>query len=313
MHQLLVLAFVGFLAQLVDSALGMGYGITSMSLLLLYGLSPAAASASVNLAKIVTGAASAIAHWRFGNIDRHMVRPLALSGSAGAFTGAFFLANLPGEAIKPLLSAFLLVLGVHLLVRLFFAQPTDCPPHRPVLRRFLVPLGFFAGFANAVGGGGWGPITTPLLMLRRELEPRQVIGSVNTSEIAVALSAATGFALFIGFKPVHWLWVSTLMLGGIVAAPIAAWLVKVLTPRMLGAMVGGIILLTNSRSLLLALGVSEEVKMWAYGGLWVALVVVLAYALKETLAERRLHELLKGDYADEPVEVGYHQAAERSV
>lgn len=279
MQKLIVLALIGLLAQLVDGALGMAYGVTSTSLLLLFGLSPAAASASVHLAEVVTTAASGLSHWRFGNIDRHVVRTLVLPGSIGAFGGAYFLASVSGETIKPFVSAFLLALGAYILLRFLVARPGFRPKRGRVPRRFLAPLGLFAGFADAVGGGGWGPITTPALMMRRDLEPRRVIGSVDTSEFAIALSATVGFALSMGFEPVHWLWVGALVLGGIIAAPIAAWLVKVMPSHVLGVLVGGVILLTNMRTLLIALEVPETAKMWVYGALWTALISAFGYTL----------------------------------
>ncbi len=250
MRKLIVLAIVGFFAQLIDGALGMAYGVTSSSLMLAAGLAPAAASASVHLAEIGTTLASGASHWRFGNVDWKIVARLGVPGAIGAFAGATFLSNLTTDAAKPWMAGILLCLGVYVLVRFTFGTLRKTDTTRSLRARFLSPLGLIAGFIDATGGGGWGPVATPTLLVSGRVEPRKVIGSVDTSEFLVAIAASVGFFIGIGNEGVKLGYVLALLIGGLVAAPIAAYLVKVIPPQLLGSMVGGFIVLTNSRTIL---------------------------------------------------------------
>ncbi|MBM7693689.1 putative membrane protein YfcA [Peribacillus deserti] len=250
MKKLIILALIGLAAQLVDGSLGMGFGITSTSLLLLLGSAPAAASASVHFAEVVTNAASGISHIRFGNVNKQTVLRLIIPGSIGAFVGACFLSSLPGDVMKPYISGFLLCLGVYIICRFACKSHTKPPSNKGFSKKQLIPLGLVAGFMDATGGGGWGPVTTPMLLAKNEDEPRKVVGSVDTSEFAVSLSATLGFLISLGWSEVNWTWVIAIMIGGIVAAPAAAWLVRKLPAHLLGVLVGGIIILTNLRILM---------------------------------------------------------------
>jgi uncharacterized protein len=251
MQRLIVLALIGFAAQLVDGALGMAYGVTSTSLLFLFGIAPAVASASVHMAEVITTAASGASHIRFGNVDRTVVIRLIIPGSIGAFIGACFLSNLPGDQVKPYVAAFLFILGFYVLGRFLFGNGNGTERKESTIsKRFLIPLGLIAGFVDSTGGGGWGPLTTPILLSRKGLEPRKVVGSVDTSEFAVAVSATLGFLISIGWSNISWTWVAALMIGGIFAAPIAAWLVRIIPSHLLGVLVGGLIIITNAKTLL---------------------------------------------------------------
>ncbi|PLT32943.1 sulfite exporter TauE/SafE family protein [Bacillus sp. V5-8f] len=251
MKKLLVLAFIGFLAQLIDGSLGMAYGVTSSSLLLAFGIAPAVASASVHLSEVVTTAASGISHIRFGNVDKKMVFRLIIPGSVGAFAGACFLSNLPGHLVKPYVSTFLLILGVYIILRfLFLFKPTEEREAPPLPYSQSIPLGLIAGFADATGGGGWGPIATPILLSKKGMTARKVIGTVDTTEFAVALSATLGFVISLGWDVVNWMWVAALMIGGVIAAPIAAWLVRIIPGQLMGVFVGGFIIIVNARTIL---------------------------------------------------------------
>lgn len=249
MHRLLVFALAGLVAQLVDGALGMAYGVTSSSLLLLYGLSPAAASASVHLAELVTTATSGLSHWRLGNVDRATAFGLVVPGAVGAFSGAVLLSSLPGDLVKPYVAGFLLLLGAYIVLRFALGAGPGIYQAPPTRRRFLVPLGLIAGLLDATGGGGWGPIATPALMVRGHLPPHKVIGSVSVSEFVVALSATLGFAVSLGWETVNWLQVGALVAGGTAAAPLGAWLARRLPSPVLGVLVGTAVLLVNLRSL----------------------------------------------------------------
>ncbi|MBO9129205.1 sulfite exporter TauE/SafE family protein [Bacillus sp. 165] len=276
MQRLLVFAFIGFLAQLIDGALGMAYGLTSSSLLLMFGIAPAVASASVHFAEVVTTAASGAAHIRFGNVDKHTVYRLIIPGSIGAFLGACFLSNLPGELVKPYISIFLLILGVYILFRFLFQSQASHGKGKPLTAKQLIPLGFLAGFVDSTGGGGWGPITTPVLLARKGSEARKVIGSVDTSEFPVALSATAGFLISLGWEQMNWFWVFSLMIGGVIAAPIAAWFVRIIPSYLLGIIVGSLIILSNARTLLNALHVNNSILFFTYG---IILVITIGSAI----------------------------------
>lgn len=272
MRKLIVFAFIGFLAQLIDGSLGMAYGVTSTSMLLTFGITPAVASASVHLAEVVTTAASGVSHIKFGNVDRQAFLKLIIPGSIGAFVGACFLSNLPGDVVKPYISIFLLILGVYVLFRFLFMFHTLTEKKSiDLTRKKSMLLGIVAGFADATGGGGWGPITTPVLLAKKGVSARKVVGTVDTSEFAVAISATLGFLIALGWEEVNWYWVICLMLGGIMAAPIAAWLVTKLPSYLLGVLVGGFIILTNTRTLINTSYVNE------LGTLIIYMVVLIAW------------------------------------
>jgi uncharacterized membrane protein YfcA len=285
---LVLLALAGFGAQLVDGALGMGYGVTSTTLLLLAGLSPAAASASVHMAKIGTALASGYAHWRFGNVDGKLVLRLGLPGAVGALLGALLLSWLSAEASAPLMGALLLAIGAFILVRYAVRPPREATartsPHRG---RFLVPLGLLGGFVDATGGGGWGPVATATLLSAGRTAPRTVIGSVSASEFLVTVAASAGFVLGLGTAGIDWLAVAGLLGGGVLAAPLAAWLVTRLPAPVLGSAVGALIVLTNLRTVLGGVGVEGGVVPAAHVVVAVVGVVAVAVAVRRVRAARR--------------------------
>ncbi|WP_071460499.1 sulfite exporter TauE/SafE family protein [Bacillus massilinigeriensis] len=277
MRRLVLLALIGLAAQLVDGSLGMAYGVTSSSLLLLFGIAPAVASASVHMAEVVTTAASGFSHLRFGNVDKHVVKKLIIPGSIGAFLGAVFLGSIPGDIVKPYVSFFLLCLGFYVIYRFLFSDFAGSNNGKPVkmTSKFFIPLGFIAGFFDSTGGGGWGPIATPVLMSKK-MEARKVIGTVDTSEFAIALSATAGFLLTLGWSQLNWQWVIALMIGGLIAAPIAAWLVKIIPSHFLGILVGGMIIMTNTKTLMAAIHVPSAGSSAIYtilGSLWLAGII----------------------------------------
>ncbi|MEU4438747.1 sulfite exporter TauE/SafE family protein [Micromonospora chalcea] len=286
MRKLLVLALVGLAAQLVDGSLGMAYGLTSSTLLLFAGVAPAAASASVHLAEIGTTLAAGVSHWRFGNVDWRVVGRIALPGAIGAFAGATFLSSISTEAAAPWMAAILFTLGAYLLVR--FSRPLRATRAAGRLRsRFLAPLGLVAGFVDATGGGGWGPVATPALLVSGRMEPRKVIGSVDTSEFVVAGAASVGFLIGLGTEGFLLPTVAALLIGGLIAAPIAAWLVRIVPAQLLGAVIGGVIVLTNARTLLSAGGVSGSAPVVVYALLGVAWVVAIVLAVRALRRTRR--------------------------
>ena len=287
MRKLVLLALVGLGAQLVDGSLGMAYGVTSTTLLLAIGTNPAAASATVHLAEIGTTLVSGVAHWRFGNVDWKVVLKIGLPGAVGAFAGATFLSNLSTETAAPLMSVILLALGVYILTRFTVAGLPKDKLGKPLRKRFLSPLGLVAGFVDSTGGGGWGPVGTPAILASGRLEPRKTIGSIDTSEFLVAVAASLGFILGIGGEGVQATWVVALLVGGIIAAPIAAWLVRLLPPRVLGSAVGGVIVLTNVRTLLRSdwIDAPDPVRYAVYAAVYATWAAAITYSVRQHRAE----------------------------
>ena len=286
MRSFLLLAVVGMAAQLVDGSLGMAYGVTSTTLLLAVGVSPALASAAVHIGEVGTCAVSGLSHWRFGNVDWSKIAWMAVPGGVGAFIGALaltWLATVAEELLAPAIAIFLFALGVYILARFSFRRRERPVRERPISRGFLGPLGFVAGFLDAVGGGGWGPISTPTLLSSGRMQPRKVVGTVDTSEFVVALSASIGFLLALSFAEVPWGVVGALLLGGIVAAPVAAYVVRVLPARILGTAVGGIILVTNMRTFMGAIGIEG----FLAGVIYLAIVAVWVAALAHSIQVNR--------------------------
>ncbi|MGW0805996.1 sulfite exporter TauE/SafE family protein [Nonomuraea sp. NPDC002799] len=283
MRALILLGLVGFAAQLVDGSLGMAYGVTSTTLLLAIGTNAAAASATVHLAEIGTTLASGISHWRFGNIDWKVVLKIGVPGAVGAFAGATFLSSLSTEIAAPVMSIILLSLGVYILIRFTaFGLPRG-NLGKPLRKRFLAPLGVIAGFVDATGGGGWGPVGTPAILASGRMAPRKVIGSIDASEFLVAIAASIGFFVGIGSENINFSWVAVLLLGGVIAAPIAAWLVRHIPPRILGSAVGGVIVLTNVRTLLRSdwIDAAGNVQAIAYIAIAIVWIGAIAYSVRE--------------------------------
>jgi uncharacterized membrane protein YfcA len=265
----------------------MAYGATSTTLVLAAGYSPATASASVHLAEIGTTFVSGVSHWRFGNVDWRTVRRIGIPGAIGAFLGAVVLSSISAEVAKPWMAGVLLGLGIYILVR-FTLGRTPRAKGRPYVRfRYLVPLGFGAGFVDATGGGGWGPVSTPTLIATGKLEPRKVVGSVDTSETLVAAAASIGFLLALGSQAVKPGIVIALLAGGVVAAPLAAWLVQKVTARLLGAAVGGLIIITNARTMFEVFGANLGTRAAVY----VAIGAVWAIAIALVVRHHRRHQL----------------------
>ncbi len=273
----LVVVGVGFIAQMIDGSLGMGFGVLSMSLLLAVGVAPSAASATVHVAKIGTALISGAAHWRFGNVDTKVMFLLGVPGAIGAYVGAVVLSSLSLELAKPYVSLVLLTLGVVIVVRFVRgrrsgrqqdAEAEDAP--RPKRSPWLlVPLGLVGGFVDASGGGGWGPVTTSTLVASRQLSARTTIGTVNAAELAVAVAASVGFLQQLGSAGVRWDITAAILLGGLLAAIPAAWLVRHVDDRTLGVGVGVLIVVLSIDSVLSLIGAPEAL-------LWVVRIVGLA-------------------------------------
>src|SRR5215203_5753200 len=280
MANFLLLAIVGLIAQLVDGSLGMAYGVTSQSLLLTVGIAPALASASVHIAEVGTTAASGASHWRFGNVDWSKVWPLAIPGAIGAFLGAVVLsAFITAEAAEPIVAVFLFGLGAFVLARFSFRRHERPVQVRPVSKGFLAPLGLIAGFLDAAGGGGWGPISTPTLLSSGRMEPRKIIGTVDTSEFVIAVCASVGFLFGLSFAQVPWTVVGALLLGGLVAAPVAAYILRILPTRIMRTAVGEFILVVNANTFFGAVGLSSSLSTVAFILIIAVWIAALAFAI----------------------------------
>ena len=241
----IIFAFVGSIAQLIDGSLGMGFGLTSSTLLLTLGTSAAVASAAVHFAEIGTTLASGVSHWHAENIDKKILVRLAIPGGIGAFMGATFLSSIDLSSSKIFISTLLLFLGFLLLYRNLFQSPTPQvadPNNNP---RFLTFLGFSGGFVDAAGGGGWGPVVTPTLMTTTNMAPRKIIGTVSAAEFIVAVSASVGFLININKLDMNWSIVGGLALGGMLMAPIAARIVSKLPRKQLAILVGVAVIVIN--------------------------------------------------------------------
>ncbi len=233
----------GFLAQLVDGALGMAYGVSATTFLLSMGVSPAAASASVHASEIFTSGVSGAMHLKFGNVRTKLFKKLLLPGIIGAIVGAYILSSLDnyGHIIKPIVSAYTLFLGVKILLKAIAKNKKTKPLKR------IGPLAFIGAFLDSIGGGGWGPIVTSTLISRGG-NPRYTIGSVNLTEFFVTLASSLTFIMMIGL--VHWQIIVGLILGGCIAAPFGALLTKRLNAKTIMIMVGIIVILTSLRTIL---------------------------------------------------------------
>jgi uncharacterized membrane protein YfcA len=224
-----VFLFVGFFAQLIDGALGMGYGVISSIVLLASGVPPSHTSASVHAAKLFTTAVSGTSHLLLGNVDRQLFWTLSISGDIGGIAGAFSLTQVSGNEIRPYVFAYLLIMGLLILRR--FLRESNARYVMP--NGFVGPLGGMGGFLDAVGGGGWGPVVTSSLM-GAGARPRHVVGSVNAAEFVVTCAVVAAFAttLLSGFWSEgrglveHLLPIGGLVLGGLPAAAAAGFLVK---------------------------------------------------------------------------------------
>lgn len=288
MQNLLLFTVVGGIAQLIDGSLGMAYGVSSTTLLVWTGLAPAVASASVHLAEMGTTLASGVSHWRLGNVDWRTVRLVALPGAIGAFSGAVALTSVSAGLARPWVAGILLTLGVYILLR-FSSGRTFRSGGRPYVRhRYLALLGLAAGFIDASGGGGWGPVATPTLMATGKMEPRKVIGSVDTSEFIVAAAASVGFLAGLGSHHLDFAVIGLLLAGGLLAAPLAAWLVRRVRPRLLGCTVGGFIIFTNLGTILGQAGVA---------GLGATVVYSLATALWAAATARVVRAMRRERFA----------------
>jgi hypothetical protein len=239
--EFLVFFAIGVFAQLVDGTLGMGYGATSTSFLLAYGIPPAVSSTGVHVAEMFTTGASAVSHHKFGNINKKLVKHLLIPGVLGSIAGAYLLADvIDGDVIKPFIAVYMIVLAVIIIKKALVKNIVKKKTKR------LDLLASFGGFMDSVGGGGWGPIVTSTL-LGRGRNPRYTIGSVNAAEFAVSFASGVTFMIFGGIS--GWQVIIGLILGGVIAAPLAAFLVNKIQRKPMMIAVGILIIILSLRTL----------------------------------------------------------------
>ncbi len=239
----LVFAFVGAAAQMVDGTLGMGFGVTSATLLTLLGYSAVAASAGTHAAKMGTTLVSGISHWRVGNVDPGVMLVLGIPGMIGGFLGAVVLTHLASNASRMWMAGILIVLGLVIIARYGFGR--NLLPAIEARTRHLWPIGLIGGIVDSTGGGGWGPVATPSMLILTKHEPHRVVGTVNAAEFMVAVAASAGFLFGAGDSGVPWLAVLGLVVGGAITAPIAARVAHRAPRTLLGVLVGGMVLVSN--------------------------------------------------------------------
>ncbi|MFN3623760.1 MAG: sulfite exporter TauE/SafE family protein [Hyphomicrobium sp.] len=244
-EDLLLYVAVGFTAQMVDGAIGMAYGVTSSSVLLSVGIPPATTSACVHAAETFTTFVSGASHWKLGNVDRKLLFRLAVPGMIGGALGAYLLTNLDGEMIKPFISGYLLLMGGYIVWCAVSSRKSDgAEPTR------VAPLGFFGGLLDSIGGGGWGPIVTSTL-IGQGTTPRYAIGSVNLAEFFVTFTISATFVATIGLE--LWPIISGLIIGGVIAAPFAAYATKMLPDKVLMILVGCVVVILSLRTIVATL------------------------------------------------------------
>lgn len=236
---------VGFIAQSIDGALGMAYGISCNSILLGIGIPPASASAWVHFAQVFTSLASGISHWKMGNVDWKLAKKLLIPGVLGSVLGAFVLSNIDGDLVKPVIALYLFVMGFVILKKVFRKKKSRFDTNS----KSLPILASTGGFADAIGGGGWGPIVNSTLLSKGKI-PRYAIGTGNFVEFFVSLASASTFLFFV--KELSLAPVLGLILGGIVAAPFAAYICKLIKPKYLMIGVGVLIIFLSIRTFYLS-------------------------------------------------------------
>lgn len=296
----------GFLAQYIDGALGMGYGASSASFLIATGLMPALVSASVHTSEIFASLASGISHFRFGNVESRIAVPLTCTGVIGGIVGAYFLATLSNALVSPFVAIILLILGARIFVRFFWKN--HIIHHKGDFSNgFLLALGLIGGAVDAFGGGGWGPVCTSTLVTVNKREPRVIIGSVNIAEFFTTVAIVITFGLTVGFENFLWFITLPLIIGGIVAAPIAAYTCKRVSQALLGIFVGSVLIVLNSRTLIKTIPVLFNIELPFSPDLLIlpvvfALILILASIYrrrrkvasdKEVIEEARSSKLLK--------------------
>jgi len=251
----LILIIAGLACGFVDSMLGMGYGVTAVTVMITFGVAPAVASASIHTAEAAVDIVSAGSHWKLGNVEKDKAVMLLLTGIPGAVLGAIGLSLLALNAAKPLVAAVLLMLGLLILYKFTFRwKPKSGTPKKAkkYTKTHLGFLGFIAGFIDTSAGGGWGPVLTSSFVASGS-EPCKAVGTVEFTEPLISLAATATFGYMIGFDAFLWVIVIPMIIGGILLTPLAAYLCKKIPHRWLGIMIGLWVAILNARTLISSL------------------------------------------------------------
>ena len=257
----ITLVIAGLACGFVDACLGMGYGVTSATVLVSFGIAPAVASASVHTAEAFVDVISAGSHLKFGNVRKDLLVPLLICGTTGAVLGAAGLSFLTLEMAKPIVASILLFMGLAILIKFLFRWKKggeSCMHASSELeevnysRKKIAVLGFVAGFIDASGGGGWGPILTPAFVASGS-SPRKAVGTVEFTEPIVSFATVITFGLLIGFESFLWNIVLPILIGGIILSPIAAYTCSKTPRRLMGILVGLWVAVLNIRTLIMVL------------------------------------------------------------
>lgn len=248
MDSIWIYIIVGFVAQIIDGALGMAYGVFSNSLLLAFGIPPAVSSASVHFAETFTTLISGVSHFKLGNVDKSLFKNLVVAGVIGAVVGTYILSNIDGNKIKPFIGIYLLLMGIRILFKAINIHKHS--DEKITKRRHFAFLGLVGGFLDAIGGGGWGPVVTATLVSDGK-NPRKTIGSVNAAEFFVTVSTVITFTVFL--TAFNWTAAFGLLIGGGVAAPLAALVTKKVPTKALMTMVGCLITFVSLRMIILSI------------------------------------------------------------
>jgi uncharacterized membrane protein YfcA len=225
---------IGIIAQAIDGAIGMAYGVTATTFLLSQGISPAIASSSIHIAEIFTTGASGLSHWRLNNIDKKLFLNLVFPGIIGGLIGVLILTNIDGNLLKPWISLYLVIMGIYIILKAFKKKIFT----GKISSKKILPLAFVGGMVDAVGGGGWGPVVTTTLLSSGH-EPKTTIGSVNSAEFFITTATGLSFAIFIGISNPEIIF--GLILGGVLVAPFAAKITTKLPTKLLMFIVGTLI------------------------------------------------------------------------
>ncbi len=242
MEGFLIFVAFGFMAQIIDGALGMAFGVFLTTALTFIGVPVLQASAGIHFVEIFTTLASGLSHFKFKNIDAPLLKKLLLPGILGGVLGAYVLSSLDGSSIRLFVSIYLLILGIRIFIKAFSSN--RLAKRSP---KNIAPLGLIGGFLDAIGGGGWGPIVTSSLIIKGNC-PRKAIGTVNLAEFFVTIAQSATFFIFIQLS--HWNIILGLLIGGLIAAPIAALLCKKIHKKILMILVASVIIITNIATLI---------------------------------------------------------------
>ena len=287
MWGLVAFGVAGAVAELIDGSLGMGFGVTGSTILVAAGFTPAVTSASVHGAEVFTSFASGTSHLKLGNVDRKLLWALGVPGVLGGVLGALLLTGFDAAYARPVVASILLCLGALIVLR-FLRRGVAPAVRRPASGKRITFLGFTAAAVDAFGGGGWGPIATPTLILGSNVEPRRAVGTVNLAEFFVTLAISVTFLFTLGLGGVEWGFVAAVAVGGVVCAPAAAWITAKLPAARLGVVVGVLLVALNARTILQSAGVVNAEQSFALAAVSLAAVgALIVYELSAASGERR--------------------------